>query len=105
MPILDMDPGQSPEAPGTLYFYEQGKDPATGFQVTSQGVLTAPGGQDIGGDLEVTGDLLVGGDAAVTGGLDVDGYTALQAGQFDGQLTLWSGESNVLRLGTNGGGI
>lgn len=39
MPILDVDPGQSPEAPGTLYFYEQGQDPATGFQVTSRGAL------------------------------------------------------------------
>lgn len=43
MPLLDMDPGQSPEAPGTLYFYEQGRDPATGFQVTSGGIITALG--------------------------------------------------------------
>lgn len=40
MPVLDMDPGASPEAPGTLTFFEQGQDPATGFQVTSRGVLT-----------------------------------------------------------------
>lgn len=105
MPILDMDPGQSPEAPGTLKFYKQGADPSTGFQVTSEGVLTAPGGQTIGGDQEVNGDLLVAGDAAVTGALDVDGYAEFQAGQFDGQLTLWSGDSNVLRLGTAGGGV
>lgn len=39
MPILDIDPGQSPEAPGTLYFYEQGQDPATGFQVTTRGAI------------------------------------------------------------------
>ena len=39
MPILDWDPGTSPEAPGVLYFYEQGQDPSTGFQVTSRGVL------------------------------------------------------------------
>lgn len=38
MPVLEWDPGASPEAPGTLYFYEQGRDPATGFQVTSRGV-------------------------------------------------------------------
>lgn len=43
MPLLDMDPGQSPEAPGVLYFYEQGRDPATGFQVTSGGIITALG--------------------------------------------------------------
>ena len=40
MPILDMDPGTSPEAPGTLMFYEQGKDPSTGWSVTSAGVVT-----------------------------------------------------------------
>lgn len=44
MPILDVDPGQSPEAPGTLSFYEQGRDPSTGFQVTSGGVVSAAGG-------------------------------------------------------------
>lgn len=44
MPVFDIDPGQSPEAPGTLYFYEQGADPATGFSVTSKGVVSAPGG-------------------------------------------------------------
>jgi hypothetical protein len=41
MPILDIDPGQSPEAPGTLYFYEQGADPGTGFQVTTRGQIIA----------------------------------------------------------------
>jgi hypothetical protein len=40
MPVLDMEPGSSPEAPGTLTFFEQGQDPSTGFQVTSRGVLT-----------------------------------------------------------------
>ncbi|MFJ3812586.1 hypothetical protein ACIPWE_40285 [Streptomyces sp. NPDC090073] len=39
MPLLDWDPGQSPEAPGTLFFYEQGQDPSTGFQVTSRGQI------------------------------------------------------------------
>lgn len=92
MPILDMDPGQSPEAPGTLSFFEQGKDPATGFQVTSAGVVTAPGGQEIGGDLAVDGDLTA------------TGYAAFGSGQFNGQLVLWSGDA-PLRLGTPGGGI
>jgi hypothetical protein len=41
MPVFDIDPGQSPEAPGTLYFYEQGQDPSTGFQVTSRGQIVA----------------------------------------------------------------
>lgn len=44
MPVLDIDPGQSPEAPGTLSFYRQGQDPSTGFQVTADGVVSAPGG-------------------------------------------------------------
>lgn len=42
MPILDWDPGQSPEAPGTLTFFEQGSDPSAGFQVSSKGEITAP---------------------------------------------------------------
>ncbi|MEH0582539.1 hypothetical protein QBA54_50785 [Streptomyces sp. B21-108] len=53
MPILDYEPGASPEAPGTLYFYEQGQDPSTGFQVSSKGVITGPNGS---GTLFPTGD-------------------------------------------------
>jgi hypothetical protein len=41
MPVLDIDPGQSPEAPGTLSFFEQGRDPSTGFQVSSEGEITS----------------------------------------------------------------
>lgn len=41
MPILDWDPGQSPEAPGTLMFYEQGNDPSTGFVVNSRGAMVS----------------------------------------------------------------
>lgn len=37
MPVFDIDPGASPEAPGTLSFFKQGFDPSTGFQVTSEG--------------------------------------------------------------------
>lgn len=43
MAILDMDPGQSPEAPGTLYFYRQGQDPSTGMRISSAGEVSAPG--------------------------------------------------------------
>lgn len=79
MPLLDMDPGQSPEAPGTLYFYEQGQDPSTGFQVTTRGVVTAPGGT--AGPVVFTGaatttDALtakVTGDAANRFVIDADG--------------------------------
>lgn len=44
MPVLDVDPGQSPEAPGSLLFYEQGADPTTGAQLTSKGEMLAPNG-------------------------------------------------------------
>lgn len=98
MPVLDMDPGQSPEAPGTLSFFRQGQDPSTGVRLTTEGQVIAPGGT------EVTGDQLITGDLAVTGTADVDGYATFQAGQFDGQLTLWSGDA-PLRIGTPGGGI
>jgi hypothetical protein len=47
MPIFRQDPGASPEAPGTLLFYEQGADPSTGFQVSSKGEITAPNGTGI----------------------------------------------------------
>ena len=62
-------------------------------------------------DVTVTGDLAVAGTAAVTGAatfgdnVTVTGYTALQAGQFDGQMTCWSGAKDTLRLGTAGGGL
>lgn len=44
MPVFEMVPGQSPEAPGVLQFFEQGADPSTGFSVTSKGAISAPGG-------------------------------------------------------------
>lgn len=105
MPILKQDPGSSPEAPGTLYFYEQGKDPATGFQVSSSGQITAPGGQAVAGDMEVDGALDVGGAVTLVDNLEVGGYTELAAGQANGQFTLWSGTIGALRFGTAGGGI
>lgn len=53
----------------------------------------------------VTGDLDVGGAATIAGNLTVTGYTALGSGQFDAQMTLWSGDKDVLRIGTAGGGL
>lgn len=62
------------------------------------------------GDVEfdqvtVTGDLAVGGAVTITGNLTATGYTALGSGQFDAQMTLWSGDKDVLRIGTAGGGL
>lgn len=97
MPILEWDPGASPEAPGTLYFYEQGKAPSTGFQATSAGVVTAPGGS------VVTGDQEVGGDLTVDGALEVTGFTALASAQTSGDFTAFGGGGLI--VGTAGGGL
>lgn len=56
-------------------------------------------------DVTVTGTLAVTGAAAFADNLTVTGYTALAAGQADGQWTLWSGAKDALKLGTAGGGI
>lgn len=56
-------------------------------------------------DVTVSGDLAVTGAATFAGNLTVAGYTALGSGQFDAQMTLWSGDKDVLRLGTAGGGL
>lgn len=56
-------------------------------------------------DVTVTGTLAVTGAATLGDGLTVTGYTALAAGQADGQWTLWSGAKDVLKLGTAGGGL
>ncbi|WP_371591257.1 hypothetical protein [Streptomyces sp. NBC_00470] len=43
MPVLDIEPGQSPEAPGSMSFFRQGQSAATGFQVDTDGVMTSGG--------------------------------------------------------------
>lgn len=92
MPILDWDPGQSPEAPGTLTFFEQGSDPSTGFVVSSRGVITLPPG---GGTVT--------GDQTITGALTVSGFTALQSAQTAGDFTSFGG--NGVTIGTAGAGV
>lgn len=130
MPILDIDPGTSPEAPGTLYFYEQGQDPATGWQVTSRGAMTgavsaAYTGATAATDVmtaKVTGDagqrFVINADGKIewgdgSGPLDVnlyrsggtlrtDSYTELAGGQSDGDFTIFGLN---LTMGTAGGGV
>ena len=104
MPVLDIDPGQSPEAPGVLSFFRQGADPSTGVQLTTEGQVIAPGGQEISGNLEVGGGLDVTGPISGTDNLTVTGYADLASGQFVGTLTLWSGTTPLV-FGTAGGGI
>lgn len=86
MPVLDIDPGQSPEAPGTLRFYKQGAGEDSGFVATTEGAVTIQ-------------------DTTIEGALTVDGYLATESGQSDGVWNVWSGEENALNLGTAGGGI
>lgn len=82
MPILDWEPGQSPEAPGTLMFYEQGAAASSGFRVNSKGeilapgndALTWPGGEFMPADHGLQGwaydpALCTGGTIAVNGGV------------------------------------
>lgn len=97
MPVFDIDPGQSPEAPGTLLFYRQGADPATGFQVTADGAVSVPGGQTVGGSLTVGDDL------TVTDQLTVNGFTALASAQTSGDFTSFGG--NGVTIGSAGGGL
>lgn len=130
MPILDIDPGSSPEAPGTLYFYEQGQDPLSGFAVTSRGavvstvaaaytgaaattdVITAKVAGDAGNRFVINADGKVEwGDGSgptpvnlyySSGTLRTDAYTELAGGQSDGDFTVFG---TNLTLGTAGGGI
>lgn len=97
MPVFDIDPGQSPEAPGTLSFFRQGQDPTTGFQVTADGALTAPGGQSVGGSLAVGDDL------TVTDQLTVGGFTSLASAQTSGDFTSFGG--NGITVGSAGAGL
>lgn len=56
-------------------------------------------------DVTVTGTMAVTGAVTIGDNLTVTGYTAIAAGQADGQFTLWSGAADTLRLGTAGGGL
>ncbi len=96
MPVFDIDPGQSPEAAGTLSFYKQGSSPDTGFQVTTEGEILSG---SFGGDTSFDEDV------SVSGALSVGGYLQAASGQSDGVWNIWSGTANALNIGTAGGGI
>lgn len=108
MPILDYDPGSSPEAPGTLYFYEQGQDPATGFQATTRGAVAAPGGMATAGALQVTGTAatsllatgIVGGDTFDRVRVRVDGRLDIGPGTGARDTNLY--RSAAATLATDG---
>lgn len=133
MPILQWTPGTSPEAPGTLSFYEQGSAPSTGFQVSSKGAVlsalsaawvvatavTAALSVSVTGEAQprfkVRGDGRLdwgaGGASDATlyrsdvGALTTDGFFAMNAGQSSGQFSVFTGSAQALRLGTAGGGM
>lgn len=134
MAVLEVSPaqaGQSPEAPGTLQFFEQGQDPATGFQVTSRGAILAGAvgytGATAGTAVltaKVTGDagnrFAIGADGKLTwadgtgaapdvdlyrsaaGTLKTDNFFDAGSMQSDGDLSVFGAN---LTLGTGGGRI
>lgn len=76
MPVLDMDPGQSPEAPGTLRFYRQGQDPDSGVVLSTDGTISGT----VAAPVELTG-------AEAT----TDVLTASVEGEPDPRFTLNAG--------------
>ncbi len=60
MPIFDIEPGRPAEASGTLFFYKEGSAKTSGFQVTTEGAITAAGALSGTGDVTVTsGDVII----------------------------------------------
>lgn len=131
MPIFDYSPGDAPEAPGTLMFYEQGQDPSTGFQVSSRGAIlsalsaawTGLTAAAVVASAIVTGDTFdrwrlqadgrmdwgPGNGARDTnlyrngvGSLTTDGYFVMGAGQSNGNFTAFGGD---LAVGSAGKGL
>ncbi len=91
MPVLDIEPGQNPNAPGNLSFGSQGRAP--GFLVDSEGNLTLLGAlvaasQSVSGNLDVTGDLSVGGIIDSTGQIIAgDAVNVTRADSFENAFT------------------
>jgi hypothetical protein len=134
VPILSWSPGASPEAPGTLSFYEQGSAPSSGFQVSSKGailsaisaawqgataaavVASAIVAADTFDRFRITADGgLAWGPGNLTrdtnlyrsgaGALQTDGFFAMGSGQSSGQFSVFGGTAQALRVGTAGGGL
>lgn len=96
-PVFDVDPGQSPEAPGILSFYQQGQDPSTGFQVSSSGVVSSPGGAAYTGATAAT-DLItakVTGDTSPRLTVDADGTLRWSDGAAAPDVALYRDAGNL----------
>lgn len=130
MPLLQWTPGSSPEAPGTLSFYEQGSAPSSGFQVSSKGAIlsalsaawTAATAAAVVASAIVAGDtfdrfrILADGTMQwgpgngardvnlyrSSGVLRTDSYFQMASGQSDGDFTVFGAN---FTLGTVGGKV
>lgn len=100
MPVLEWDPGASPEAPGTLYFYEQGRDPSTGWQVTSSGVqqgATSSAYTGAAADTDVI-TTRVTGDSAARLVVDADGTLRWASGSAVPDVSLGRSGAGILAV-------
>jgi hypothetical protein len=131
VPILQWTPGASPEAPGTLQFFEQGADPSTGFQVSSKGAIlsaissawSAATAAAVVASAIVTADAFDRWRLRADGRMDwgdgagprdtnlyrsgpaalaTDGFFAMGSGQSSGQFSVFGGD---LVIGTAGQGM
>lgn len=102
MPILDWEPGQSPEAPGVLMFFEQGADPSTGFRVDSRGNLLSVGSftWTLAAATTVAAAAIVSGDAFDRWRLRADGQMDWGPGNGARDTNLY--RSGVATLATDG---
>jgi len=99
VPILDWDPGTSPEAPGTLMFYEQGSDPSTGFRVSSKGAILSAlsAAWSAATATAVVASAIVTGDTFDRWRLRADGRMDWGPGDGARDVSLYRSAANVLK--------
>lgn len=94
MPVQDIDPGGSPETPGTWMFYEQGRDASTGVQLTSGGAGT------FAGDVSVAGGFTQGGVRAMVGYAGKTSTTTVSNTTTETVLHTLTIDANTAAVGT-----
>ncbi len=101
MPVLDIEPGQNPNAPGVLSFGSQGQAP--GLLVDTEGNLTLLGALvvaslTISGNLTVAGNLTVGGTITSTGQIAAgDAVNVRRTNSFDNAFSARDTDDPFLR--------